>query len=158
LPLIQDKNIKFVLTLDEASFKNLFTEQTDKIINLGPISQKSCPSVYKQCDALFAPTLLETFSAAYPEAMRMKKPILTSEYSFAKDVCQDSAFYFDPLNPGDIVQKIKQLVADSELQSELIKKGSQQLKHFETAQSRAGKYVEICEKIYQAQLDDKDLN
>lgn len=149
LPLLQDRNIKFVLTLDEANFKNLFPEQTDKIINLGPISQKSCPSVYKQCDALFAPTLLETFSVAYPEAMRMEKPILTSEYSFAKDICQDAAFYFDPLDPEDIVQKIRKLVADSELQRELIKKGSQQLKHFETAQSRAEKYIKICEKISQ---------
>ncbi|HIP11462.1 MAG TPA: glycosyltransferase family 1 protein, partial [Arcobacter sp.] len=91
LPLLEDTSIKFVLTLDETSFQNLFPNSTDKIINLGPIPQKSCPSVYKQCNALFAPTLLETFSAAYPEAMKMEKPILTSNYSFATDVCQDAA-------------------------------------------------------------------
>jgi len=147
LPLLEEKNIRFVLTLDETSFQNLFPNSTDKIINLGPIPQKSCPSVYKQCDALFAPTLLETFSAAYPEAMKMKKPILTSNYSFATDVCQDAALYFDPLDPKDIAEKIKKLVEDTVLQKELVEKGKKRVQEFETARSRAERYVEICEQI-----------
>lgn len=155
LPLLQDQNIKFVLTLDEASFKNLFPKPTDKIINLGPISQKSCPSVYKQCDALFAPTLLETFSAAYPEAMKMGKPIVTSEYSFATDICQDAALYFDPLDPEDVARKIKQLVADKSFCKDLVGKGKERLKDFETARSRAEKYVEICEQISQVEIIKK---
>ncbi|RRS30907.1 MAG: hypothetical protein P794_05230 [Epsilonproteobacteria bacterium (ex Lamellibrachia satsuma)] len=154
LPLLEDYNIKFVLTLDETSFKNLFPKKTDKIINLGPIPQKSCPSVYKQCDALFAPTLLETFSAAYPEAMKMEKPILTSEYSFAKDICEDAALYFDPFEPEDIVQKIKLLGSDRKMQEKLIEKGKERFKHFETARSRAEKYIDICEKIID---DDQGL-
>ena len=147
LPLLSEHNIKFVLTLYETSFKNLFPTPTDKIINLGPISQKSCPSVYKQCDALFAPTLLETFSAAYPEAMKMEKPILTSNYSFARDVCRDAALYFDPLDPEDIAEKIIQLVRDKVFYQELIDKGKKRVKEFETARTRAEKYIAICEKI-----------
>ena len=150
LPLLAEQNITFVLTLNETSFKNLFPTPTDRIINLGPISQKSCPSVYKQCDALFAPTLLETFSAAYPEAMKMEKPILTSNYSFAKDVCQDAALYFDPLDPKDIADKIKRLVAEKALQRKLVEKGKKRVKEFETARSRAEKYISICEKIVQS--------
>jgi glycosyltransferase involved in cell wall biosynthesis len=157
LPLLEEQNIKFVLTLDEESFKNLFPKQIDRIINLGPVSQKSCPSVYQQCDALFAPTLLETFSAAYPEAMKMKKPILTSNYSFAKDVCQDAALYFDPLNPVDIAQKIKQLIADKTLQKEIIEKGDNRLKQFETARSRAEKYIDICESIVNKSKGEKNV-
>ena len=147
LPLLSEQNIKFVLTLDETSFKNLFPVLTDKIINLGPISQKSCPSVYKQSDALFAPTLLETFSAAYPEAMKMQKPILTSNYSFATDVCKDAALYFDPLDPKDIAEKINKLASSKTLQQKLIEKGKKRVKEFETARTRAEKYVAICEKI-----------
>ncbi len=147
LPFLEDYNIKFVLTLPDISFRSLFQNETNKIINLGPISQKSCPSVYAQCDALFAPTLLETFSAAYPEAMKMEKPILTSNYSFAKDVCQDAALYFDPLDPEDIAEKIKKLLDDKALQTELVEKGKKRVKEFETARSRAEKYITLCEKI-----------
>lgn len=152
LPLLEKQNIKFILTLDEVSYKNLFPNPTDKIINLGPIPQRSCPSVYKQCDVLFAPTLLETFSAAYPEAMKMEKPILTSNYSFATDVCQDAALYFDPLDPKDIAKKIIKLIANKALQNDLVEKGEKRVKQFETARSRAEKYIEICGKILQGEI------
>ncbi|MDD2451124.1 MAG: glycosyltransferase [Sulfurovum sp.] len=147
LPFLEGLNIKFVLTLDDESFHNLFPHPTEKIINLGGIPQKSCPSVYRQSDALFAPTLLETFSAAYPEAMKMEKPILTSNYSFATDVCQDTALYFDPLDPEDIAEKIKELVRNETLQDELVEKGRKRVKAFETARSRAEKYIALCEKL-----------
>ena len=149
IPLLNDLHVKFVLTLDQTSFDTMFTDEIKKkIINLGPIKHHSCPSVYEQCDALFAPTLLETFSAAYPEAMKMGKPILTSNYSFATDICQDAAIYFDPLNPEDIVKKIQTLIKNKTLQKELITKGKNRLEKFETASSRAKKYLDICEKIY----------
>ena len=37
LPLLENYNVKFVLTLDERSFQDLFPEPKDKIINVGTI-------------------------------------------------------------------------------------------------------------------------
>lgn len=143
---LKNKNVTFVVTIDEISYKALFKDR-EYIINLGPIKQKSCPSVYKQCDALFAPTLLETFSAAYPEAMKMNIPILTSNYSFATSICENAALYFDPLNPEDIASKIDLLRDDLELRKRLIDNGKKQLLKYETAKSRAQKYIKLCEII-----------
>jgi glycosyltransferase involved in cell wall biosynthesis len=149
IPLLRGFNIKFIITIDDLSFKDLFknTIAADHIINLGPIPSISCPSVYHQCDALFAPTLLETFSAAYPESMKSGIPILTSEYSFSKDVCADAALYFNPISPKDISQKIINLVSNRKLQKKLISRGLLRLRDFETARSRAEKYIELCENI-----------
>lgn len=147
IPFLEKYNIKFVLTVDDESYSSLFPDKPKQIMNLGPVSQKACPSLYDQCDALFLPTLLEVFSAAYPEAMKMEKPILTSNYSFATDVCQDAAMYFDPLDPKDIAEKIKQLVNNKALQDALVEKGTKRVKEFETARSRAEKYVALCEKL-----------
>jgi glycosyltransferase involved in cell wall biosynthesis len=149
LPLLEGVEIEFVLTLDQVSFQALFGDAhyQNKIINMGSIPHISCPSLYAQCDALFAPTLLETFSAAYPEAMKMEKPILTSSYSFATDVCGDAALYFDPLDPKDIAEKIKKLVDDKTLQNNLVEKGKKRVKEFETARSRAEKYITLCENL-----------
>lgn len=143
---LKNKNITFVLTIDEVSYNILFKDKK-YIINVGPIKQKSCPSIYKQCDALFAPTLLETFSAAYPESMKMNIPILTSNYSFATTICEEAALYFNPLNPEDIANKINLLIKDSSLREKLISNGHKQLKKYEIAKSRAKKYIELCEKI-----------
>lgn len=154
VPYIKELNIKFVLTINQESFIKMFKDTSAEkfIINLGPVSLSSCPSIYHQCDYLFAPTLLETFSAAYPEAMKMQKPILTSNYSFAKDVCQDAALYFNPLDPVDISNKIKTLIESKSLQEKLINKGLKRLTQFETAESRTKKYIMICSKIVKKEI------
>ncbi|MFK2341775.1 glycosyltransferase [Bacteroides fragilis] len=80
-------------------------EAKKSIVNLGIIDVSKCPQLYNECDALFLPTLLECFSANYVEAMKMRKPIVTSNLPFATNVCKNAALYFDPMNAHDIVEK-----------------------------------------------------
>ncbi|MBX7046471.1 MAG: glycosyltransferase [Ignavibacteria bacterium] len=139
-------NIRFVLTLPEDSFQNEFNDEAKRIIyNVGPVKVNECPSLYRECDMLFLPTLLECFSASYPEAMLMEKPILTSDMSFARTVCRDAAVYFDPMNPNNIIDKIEMLVNSKEIQNELIEKGKERVRHFNSATERAEVYLKICE-------------
>src|ERR1035437_649121 len=103
--------VRFILTIDNNIFESKFSEiAKQQIINIGPIPIEECPQLYNECDAMFLPTLLECFSANYPEAMKMQKPILTSNLSFAIDVCADAAIYFDPLDEVDIVKSIIRLI------------------------------------------------
>lgn len=148
---LDNKNIKFFVTIDKDSYKALFNGLEESVINLGPVKIKDCPSIYEQCDALFLPTLLECFSASYPEAMKMKKPILTSNYSFAKDICGDAALFFNPLNPEDIISKINSITANETLKNKLIQNGLKRLKDFETAESRTKRYLDIFEDILKEQ-------
>ena len=83
--------------------------EIDTIINVGPIRIEEAPSLYKECDAMFLPTLLECFSASYVESMKMEKPILTSDMGFAWTVCNNAAIYFDPMDANDIAAKIIEL-------------------------------------------------
>lgn len=140
-------NIEFILTLDSNSLKKIFPILPKQVINLGPVPLNSCPSLYAQCDAIFAPTLLETFTAVYPEAMKMKKPILTSNLSFATDICNSAALYFNPLDVNDIIKTIKLIINDKKLQNTLVEEGLKQLEFFETSESRAKKYLDICSFI-----------
>jgi len=141
-------NVRFVLTISAEIFEANFTsEAKSQIINLGPIPITSCPQLYSECDAMFLPTLLECFSANYPEAMKMEKPILTSDLSFAHEVCGQAALYFNPLDEKDIVSKIKLLIENRKLRSELLAKGVVQLTSFCNASERANQYLELCEQI-----------
>jgi len=141
-------NIKFVLTIDETLLQKHFSyEAQQSIINIGRIEIAKCPQLYFECDALFLPTLLECFSANYPEAMKMERPILTSELSFATSVCENAALYFDPLNSENITKTIFKLVYDQNISTELIKAGNRQISRFLTSEERAKKYIEICNHI-----------
>jgi glycosyltransferase involved in cell wall biosynthesis len=75
----------------------------DVIFNTGPVAMAHVPSLYRQSDALLMPTLLESFSGTYVEAMYQRKVILTSDMDFARDVCGPAAIYFDPLAPTSIL-------------------------------------------------------
>lgn len=77
------------------------------IINVGPVEMKHVPSLYSQCDGLLMPTLLESFSGTYVESMYHNKPIFTSNYDFAIDVCRNTAFYFNPLDSSSIIETIE---------------------------------------------------
>ena len=142
------KSIRFYTTLKKEAYERIFNKETRKyIVNVGPQVVTDCPKIVDQCDALFLPTLLECFSASYPEAMCMGKPILTSNLSFATDVCKDAALYFDPLDAKDIICKMKELIETPKLYTSLQEKGKMRLKEFGCAKDRARTYLNICEEI-----------
>jgi glycosyltransferase involved in cell wall biosynthesis len=145
------KKITFILTVDEQLFsKKINAIAKESIINLGRVHVKNCPQLYFETDALFLPTLLECFSANYPEAMKMRKPIITSNLSFAKEIAGDAAVYFDPLDFKNIANQIMVLSNDKDLQNLLIRKGEERLNYFNSSFVRAKKYLEICRKISNA--------
>lgn len=77
------------------------------ICNIGPVSMSQVPSLYKNCSALLLPTLLESFSGTYVEAMFNDTPIFTSDLDFARDICGDAAFYFNPLDASSILRVLE---------------------------------------------------
>ncbi len=99
----------------------------DKIINIGPVEQTLLPALYRAVDALLLPTLLESFSGTYIEAMQFRRPILTSDRDFARAVCDDAALYFDPLSVEDIKAKLLTFAEDEALRGKLRERGRERI-------------------------------
>lgn len=57
-------------------------------------------------------------------------PILTSDFDFAKYICDDAALYFDPWNIDNVVEKILFLKGNPRLQKQLQKKGGERVSSF----------------------------
>ncbi len=114
--ILRDKDIpaKIFLTIDpdqnenaKKLIKNIYREKIDShVVNLGSVQLSDVPSLYRRVDALILPTLLESFSGTYVESMWNKKIVLTSDKDFAKVICGKNAFYFNPLDPQSICEKI----------------------------------------------------
>lgn len=149
VPLLkQDKfNYEFHITIKQEDYDRNFKGLEDKIINHGHVKSIECPGLYNDCDAMFLPSHLECFSASYPEAMKMEKPILTSDLSFAHTVCGDSAIYFDNLNAQEIADKIKELFHNKNLYNQKVELGKQKLNDFDNSRQQAEKYLKICKEI-----------
>ena len=138
---------RFVLTIQENQFLPLNEDIRDCFIFIGKVSVNKCPSLYKQSDIAFVPTLLECFSAAYPEAMRMEIPIVTTDLEFANGLCGDAAIYYDALNASDAAHKLYQLMCNSKLRENLIIRGRERLLTFDNNIDRINKVLRLCEEV-----------
>lgn len=148
--MIKDRGLdyKIVITIDSSQHEKaaVFLDAIEKerlheiLINVGPVPSDDVPALYRQCDALLMPTLLESFSGTYVEAMHHRIPIFTSRLPFAKDVCEDSAFYFDPSDPANILDVLVNAFEDPELVNHKIKLGNEVLSRFPSWQDNV-KYL-----------------
>jgi len=134
---IKDRQLpyKLITTIDRSQHKGakLFLNEVkasnleDIIINIGSVTMEQVPSLYKQCDGLLMPTLLESFSGTYVEAMYHKIPIFTSNIDFASGVCKDAAIYFEPFDENEILNCIELVFNDEVLKESKIKTGTKVL-------------------------------
>jgi glycosyltransferase involved in cell wall biosynthesis len=76
------------------------------LIPIGNVPADCVGSLYQQVDGLILPTLLESFTATYVDAMHFGVSIFTSQRDFAEEICGETAHYFDPLSAQNIVDTI----------------------------------------------------
>ena len=143
-------DFEFVLTLppDDSGLKQIIDKAKllgveEHICNIGTVRVSDGPDVYERCHISFLPSLLETFSANYPEAMAMKRPIVTTDLGFAHDACKDAALYYEPRNAKAAAEKILMLVNSTDLWARLVDNGSKVLAELPTPEQRFERYIEI---------------
>lgn len=145
---------RFVLTIREDEFLSVSEDIKKHIVFLGSVNISQCPYLYEQCDIMFLPTLMECFSASYPEAMKMGKPILTTDLEFARAICGDAALYYAALSPENLAKSIHKLATNEKLRDDLTKHGIIQLQKFDTFEERTRKLISIIEKEYILQKNE----
>lgn len=143
-------DFEFVITLptDDCGLKGIIEKAKSlgvekNICNIGPVRVSEGVDVYESCHIAFLPSLLETFSANYPEAMAMKKPIVTTDLGFAHDACKDAALYYPPRNAQSAAAQIVKLAGDPTIWKQLVDCGSRVLEGLPTPEGRFAQYVDI---------------
>jgi hypothetical protein len=90
------------------------------IHNIGPMPVEEIGPLVQAHHGIFLPSLMESFSGAYAEALRYRRLIFTSHYDFATTLLGDAACYFDPLKPEHIVSVLEAAVNSESLLAEKI--------------------------------------
>lgn len=141
--VFQGYNCEFQVTLKPEDFENTDgLKNCIGVVNLGPIRPSDCPRYYSACDIVFVPSLLEIFTAVYPEAMISKRPIVTSNLDFAVSICGDAALYYDFSSPHDAASKIIDVIENEELRIMLVENGLKRLSSFDNSESRFYKILQ----------------
>lgn len=156
IPLLNLKlghdNFNLLLTLpeDNPSVKSLFQKAEcygvrKQIHNIGPIPQQGCCEVYKASDAAILPSILESFSNNIAEAWAMKVPLLISDMSWSRSLCNDSAHYFDCYDSNDVASKMYDVILSDSLCESLVDNGRARIQDYPTSQQRFQQYLTIIE-------------
>lgn len=145
---------KFLVTLPEREGANCSfwrkarkTGTIENIENVGVLSIQDCLKIFRQSSILFHPSVLETFSATYLEAMAVRIPIVAADLDFAREICKDAALYFTPLSPVDAAEKIIQLVESVMLRTQLIRNAERRFKYYMEKRNSFEETLKIFENI-----------
>jgi glycosyltransferase involved in cell wall biosynthesis len=87
-------------------------------------------ALYANAACFVFPSLYEGFGLPPLEAMRFGCPVISSNVSSLPEICGNAALYVDPHEPTQIAEAIAQLLADQELQAQLITAGYKRVEFF----------------------------
>lgn len=140
----------FFVTLTENEWRKKSDEFKKAVINVGPLSPEQCPDFYRQIDAVFFPSLLESFSATPLEALASRKPLFASDRPFVSEICRDFPMYFDPNSPEDAARVIADFVEHG-ISSERVESACRHVHSLPGARDRALAYLQIVERLMAGQ-------
>ena len=105
-------NVKLILVgKDDFFYKRLEKNiKDDSIVFLHDVSDEELRSLYKNSTALISASLMEGFGLPAIEAISNDCLVILSDIPSFREVCGDSAIYFNPANPNDIAEKMEEVL------------------------------------------------
>lgn len=137
------KESEFVKKIEGSPVRNMFEV-------IGPYSYADAKDLYANAEIIFIPSLLETFSTSYLEAIACAKPLIVADRPFAKEICNEYAYYFDGIDSrmvAGIIEKLK----DNEflVDQKALEERQHILDVYGTQQQRFKNIIRILENIYE---------
>lgn len=149
---------QFIITLPESTLLNEINHQINQlkvnpfIRNVGPFKYSNVASLYSAADIVFVPSLLETFSATYLEAMSARKILVVADKGFARDACEDAAIYVNPGNALETAKTFAEILRDPTVFTYKIQLGEQILTRYGNQEQRYKKIINLLNSIHRENL------
>lgn len=123
-----------LLIIGKISEENLHSLESAKIdyVNKVGIPFDEVIEAYISCDLLFFASTFEGFGMPILEAQAVGRAVITSNILSMPEVGGDASVYVDPLNVGEIKSAIIKLIEDDEYRENLIEKGFENTKRFDS--------------------------
>ncbi len=143
------KTFRFLLTIQDGWLRQRIMRKsqeldvTPMIVNEGPYNYSDVVERYQNADLVFIPSLLETFSACYLEAMAMERPLIVADRPFAHDICHEAAIYVHPQDPIQTAEIMLNLCNQPELRKKLIAKGRKTLDTYCDQEERCEQMIRV---------------
>lgn len=79
----------------------------DRFVALGRVAEANMPALYRACDLLVYPSLVESFGFPMVEAMASGLPVVASGSDVNREICAGAAAYFQPYDAEDAARVLR---------------------------------------------------
>jgi len=127
----EEKKLKLILVGElDYFYKRLQKISPANVIFTDFVSDQRLFNLYQNASLYIFPSLYEGFGLPPLEAMAHNLPVVSSNSSCLPEILGQAAIYFDPENTDDMINKIKKVLQDKELQKKLISRGQKTIKKY----------------------------
>jgi glycosyltransferase involved in cell wall biosynthesis len=99
----------------------------EMVTTLGVLRLDALAAAYRRARLVFLPTLREVSTAVYPEAFHFRRPLVTSDLDFARELCGDAAEFVPSREAQATAEILRSLLGDQRRTEALIEAGDRQL-------------------------------
>jgi len=119
------------------------------VVELGTVPYASLHHLYRACHIYVTPAYAESFAHPLVEAMSCGLPIVASDIPVHREICGDSALYFDRFSPEAIAERILEIQASQQLAETLSAASLKRSRDF-SWERHVERLVEIAESLVAA--------
>jgi len=117
------------------------------VTSLGTLGLPELSQAYSQASAIFLPTLMEVSTAVYPESFYFRRPLVTSDLDFARELCGEAALFVKPTDAGQIASSIRVLMESGDLRRSLVEEGVRQLNTYPSPDEKFRQQIHVLKQI-----------
>src|SRR3990167_6803772 len=118
----------FQYELIQAKIQSLRVQNS--VQETGYVAQEDLPVILSAADAYVFPSLYEGFGIPALEAFACGTPLLASRIASLPEIAGKGAYYFNPLDAGDMARALEKVLCSKELQAQLREAGKAELARF----------------------------
>ncbi|MVM39564.1 glycosyltransferase [Spirosoma sp. HMF3257] len=106
-------------------------ELNNRVAFTGYVDLADLPILYSMASLFAFPSLYEGFGFPPLEAMACGCPVVASDRASIPEICGEAALYIDPAYPQQLADAIYQVISNEPLKESLVKKGYEQVEHYD---------------------------
>ncbi len=122
----------------------------EKVTHVGFVDSDDASAFYQKASMFVMPSTYEGFGMPILESMASGCPVIASDIPVLREVGGNAALYASVGNSDSFCQVIQKLIANPNLQAELIKKGSKRLNDF-SPEKNSAIIIEAYQKLIRNQ-------
>jgi glycosyltransferase involved in cell wall biosynthesis len=110
--------------------EELLSDPNGRVRRVGEIEDELLRGYIRHAEALVMPSFYEGFGFPPLEAMAGGTPTIVARAGSLPEVCGDAALYFEPSNPAELAQRMREVWSSPDLRRSLAGKGRAQARRY----------------------------